>query len=84
MEINKDLAWKNVDDHMVIIDAFNGSKVHHLDGIGPDIFQGLIEKKEPLDIMIDILNKYDVSFEELNEDVSKFFEELLEKNIISL
>ena len=80
--ICKDLAFRQLGEHTVILDTNRNKKVHHLNEFGSFIWKGLEENLAVESIVQNALNSYQVTEEKVSKDIENFIKEVLSLNLI--
>ncbi len=81
-EINKDnVSFRKVDDEYFIL-TVPDAVMHNVTGSGVFIFDGLIEGRDEEEILITLLDEYEVSREEAEKDLGEFLQQMTELGIL--
>lgn len=81
--IKQGISTAEVDDEIAMIDAEQG-KYYGFDSVASRIWR-LIQEPKPFESIIEaLMNEYDVSRQQCEEDVSELFERLYEEGLISI
>ena len=84
--ISSDYLCTEMDDEMVLLpvagEKILEEKFYVADGVGKIILKMIQNEKKNEEIIVEILNHYDVSEDEAVHDMENFIQELFEKGII--
>ncbi|MFH1459659.1 MAG: PqqD family protein [Candidatus Omnitrophota bacterium] len=78
---NKEAAWQEVEDNIVVITQ-QTKKIHVLSGCGLMLWQRLEQSQTKQDLLQAILDEYEVEPAQAQADLDKFLEEVIAKDII--
>ncbi len=79
-QISSDLICRTINDSMVIITPWNNT-LHTISSTGVMIVQGLIDGKSLQAIQEEIVDQFDVSETEAEEDLNLFVDQLIHAKI---
>jgi hypothetical protein len=79
--LNKNIAWKRVEDEAVVLNLDTGF-YYSLNPISTKIWELLDKKKGIEEIIREILCEYDVEEKILRKDLKKLIEDLKQENLI--
>jgi len=74
---------QEVDGEMVLLDM-NSENYFGLDAVGTDIWQAMQENESLADVLVVLLDQYDVEEEVLKKDLLTFVEKLQESGLIEV
>ncbi len=83
-KINENIAWREIDGQILILDSQQNQMAHDLNEMGTFIFLSLTQGKQLNEIISQIKSQYsDLSEAELNSDIESFINKLLDLNLIT-
>lgn len=80
---HENAAWQDVDGKAVVVTSHT-RKIHILSGVGGHIWQLLAESMSFDDIVDSLCREYEAARDVVQEDVLRFLDELLDKQIIKV
>jgi hypothetical protein len=81
-QIVSDLVWQTIDDDAVVVSPQSGT-IRVLNGIGTVIWLMLSEGEDPAQILAHLVEQYDVSLEQAQDDLQAFLNELQARELIT-
>ena len=78
------IAWKDLGDHVIILDSGESKMVHHLEEVSSQIWKLIDGTKSKETILNIILENYEVSQETLSNDFDEFIETLRENSLLQV
>ena len=79
----EDLVWRKIDGEIVILTE-DGRKIHTLNSVGSAIWELADGSKNLSEIAETICERFDVTPEQAENDITEFCRELSEKNILQM
>ena len=82
-EVQEDIvSRKNQDGTVVLMKMDDSEMFYKIDGVAASVWKAIEEKKQVGDIKTEILGEFDVSSDQLNNDVESFLNDLIGKSIV--
>jgi hypothetical protein len=83
-KINENIAWREIDGQILILDSQQNQMAHDLNEMGTFIFLSLSQGRQLSEIITQIKSEYsDLSETEINSDIESFINKLLEMKLIT-
>ena len=79
--IVSNLIWRQVDENTVIVSPQSG-EMRVLNGVGSTIWQLLVDKKNPDEIVRHLVEHYTVPPEQARDDLQRFLADLDERKLL--
>ncbi len=76
------LSWKDLGDHVVILDSQNKQMVHHLEEVASLIWRSLDKGKSSQEIIQEICLEYDIEEETAAKDFHEFTKNLCNQDLL--
>jgi methyltransferase-like protein len=80
---NESIAWKDLGDHIIILDSGENKMVHHLEQVSAFIWQNLDGTHTSESLLSLIASHFDISQEIAAKDLEEFLSTLLKNNLLS-
>lgn len=77
----KKLPWRNIENNIIIVDL-DREKVLDLDNSAKEIWELIDGKKSITDIAENLIEKYDISKQDIVKDIISFINELLKRELV--
>ena len=78
----ENLSWKDIGDHIVILDSQNKQMVHHLEEVAALIWKSLSVGKSEDSIIQEICSQYDTTEENAKADFDNFIDNLKSQDLL--
>jgi hypothetical protein len=78
------VARKNQDGTVVVMKMDDSNIFFKIDGVASEVWKLILDGLTPQEIKAKILNEFNCTEDQVNEDVTKFMQELLDRNLIEL
>lgn len=82
IKIKPFLAWQVIDGDTVIIDSRGNKQIHRLNPVATLIWNEVTKGIELNEIIMNLSSEFDVSKEELSQDVNDFINDLQNKGLL--
>jgi hypothetical protein len=79
---NDSIAWKDLGDHIIILDSGENKMVHHLEDVSAFIWQNLDGTHSDRSLATLIAKTFDVSEETASKDLEDFLATLKKNNLL--
>lgn len=79
---NSEMDFMEMDDGQLVVFDPESGDTHFIDEIGHDILENLSEGDTIGDVISALCEIYDATPEDINGDVSEFFEQMLQKKVV--
>lgn len=76
------VARKNQDGTVVVMKMDDSNIFYKIDGVASEVWKLMIDGLTPEQIKTKILAEFDCTEDQVNEDVTKFMQELLDRKLI--
>jgi len=76
------IAWKDLGDHVIILDSGEGKMVHHLEDVSSLIWKLLDGSNSNEDIIKSITDNYETDIEVAKKDMNTFIAKLHDNNLL--
>jgi hypothetical protein len=80
---NDSIAWKDLGDHIIILDSGENKMVHHLEDVSAFIWQNLDGTHSSNSLATLIAKTFEVSEETATKDLEEFLSKLKKNNLLS-
>lgn len=74
----------NQDGTMIMMKMDDSNVFFKIEGIAAEVLKGVQEGKKPSDIISTLLDEYETSVDEVTNDVEKFINEMMQKNLLKI
>lgn len=78
----QDISWRDLGDHIIILDSLHAKKVHHLEGVSALIWTSLDGSNSKEKIAQIICDEYNVTLDKAMSDLESFIEKLSELKLV--
>ena len=81
--VNKELSWRKLGDHTVILDTTTNKQVHHLNETATFIWEGLTKDLSPNEIAENMQEHFYDCSENILEDIEQIISSFKSKNLLN-
>ena len=81
--IPESVAWRNVNEEIVILKLKSG-EYYTLNEVGQHIWQAISDQQNVGEIIKQIVDQFDVTYEKAKEDAMKFLDNMLKESMVLL
>jgi hypothetical protein len=76
------VSWKDLGDHIIILDSGEGKMVHHLEDVSSYLWK-LLEDEQTIDSLSNkVITEFDTSFDQAKSDITEFIANLQKNSLL--
>ena len=79
---NDSIAWKDLDDHIIILDSGKNKMVHHLESVSAFIWNHLDGTHTNDSLTNLVVSEFDIDTETASKDLNNFIETLRKNHLL--
>lgn len=79
----RSISWRDLGDHVIILDSQGQKKVHHLEDVGALIWKNLDGNSSEEDIVRQICDSFEIGPEQAKKDLQDFIQSLDENGLLN-